>query len=53
MTGKKIMRTQFVETESRKKAIDECPWQSRILKVCGGYLCFESVDDFETAKNQK
>ena len=47
------MRTQFVQTGSRKKAIDECSWQSRTLKVCGGYMCFESVDDFETAKNQK
>ena len=47
------MRTQFVQTGSIKKAIDECPWQSRTLKVCGGYMCFESVDDFETAKNQK
>ena len=47
------MRTKFVETESRKKAIDECPWQSVTAKACGGYYCFESVEDYKMWKNQK
>lgn len=47
------MRTQFVECESRKEAENECPWSSKIVKVFGGCMCFESVDDYETWKNQK
>ena len=47
------MRTQFIETESRKKAINECPWASKLMKVCGGYIAFESVEDYRIAKNQK
>ena len=47
------MKTTFIETESRYKAKKACPWASRIAKVCGGFMCFESVDDYKTWKNQK
>ena len=47
------MRTQFVETESRYKAKKQCPWASRTAKVCDGFMCFESITDFEIRKNQK
>ena len=47
------MRTQFVETESRYKAKKQCPWASRTAKVCDGFMCFESITDFEIWKNQK
>ena len=46
------MRTQFVQTESAKDARKSCPWQSRIAKVCGGYMCFESIDDYKVWNNQ-
>ncbi len=42
------MRTQFVETNSRKQAAAECPWASKIVKVDGGYRCFESDADYQT-----
>ena len=47
------MRTQFVQTESRYQAKKQCPWQSRTAKINGGYMCFESITDYETWKNQK
>jgi hypothetical protein len=47
------MRTQFVQTESRKQAAAECPWAAKIVKVEGGYRCFESISDYETWRNQK
>jgi hypothetical protein len=47
------MRTQFVETNSRKAAAAECPWAAKIVKVDGGYMCFESVADYNTWHGQK
>ena len=47
------MRTQFVQTESRYQAKNQCPWQSITAKVYGGYMCFESITDYKTWKNQK
>ena len=47
------MKTQFIETESYYKAKKACPWASKIVKVCGGYICFESVPDYKIWKNQK
>ena len=47
------MRTNFVEGGSRHQAAKECPWASKIVKVCGGYMCFESVNDYNTWNNQK
>ena len=47
-----IMRKQFVMTDKMSVAIAECPWASRFVKVCDGYQCFESVDDFDTFINQ-
>ena len=46
------MRTQFIETESRYQAKKACPWSSRTAKVYGGFICFESVTDYKTWKNQ-
>ena len=46
------MRQKFIEG-SRIEAENECPWAEKIEKVCGGYLCFESIDDYNTWKNQK
>lgn len=30
---------------SKAKAVKECPWATKIVKVIGGYLCFELVTD--------
>lgn len=47
------MRQSFVECKWRYQAAKECPWASVIMKVCGGYICFESYTDYNIAKNQK
>ena len=40
------MRTNYIMTESRYKARKTYPWAAKIVRVCGGYLCFESVNDY-------
>lgn len=47
------MRKLFIEVESRKEAKNEAPWASKIAKVVGGYMAFESVEDYKVWKNQK
>ena len=40
------MKKVFAETKSRKRAQEQCPWAEKIVKVDGGYLCFESASDY-------
>lgn len=47
------MRQKFVECKWRYQAENECPWASKITKVCGGYMCFESIADYKIWRNQK
>ena len=47
------MRIEFIETSSRKQAVAEMSWAAKIIKVEGGYMCFESIQDYLTHKNQK
>ncbi len=54
------MKKQFIETENGKHTITlyreaegKCPWAARITKVEGGYMAFESLDDYYTWTNQK
>jgi hypothetical protein len=47
------MRKEFVECKSRSTAKRRCPWAAKIAKVSGGYLCFESVEDYRIWKQQK
>ena len=47
------MRSQFVEVKTRKEAVAACPWAEKIVKVYGGYYCFESVQDWVTWSKQK
>lgn len=47
------MRQKYVECKYRYQAIKECPWASKITKVCRGYMCFESITDYEIFKNRK
>ena len=54
----KNMRQGFYECiehnrKNRKKAIDEMPYASKVVAVVGGYMGFESWDDYEIWKNQK
>lgn len=52
------MRQGFYECvehnhKNRKKAIYEMPYASKVVAVVGGYIGFESWDDYEIWKNQK
>ena len=47
------MRTQFVQTDSRRRAAAECPWAAKIVKVEGGYMCFASIADYATWRKQR
>lgn len=47
------MRTQLCLGVSRKQAKAECPWACVIIQVEGGYICFESQDDYATWKAQR
>lgn len=47
------MRSQFVECKTRKQALAACPWAAVIIKVDGGYQCFESVTDADTFRRQR
>ena len=47
------MAPKFIETENRKTASNLAPWAVGIIKVAGGYLAFQSVEDYRTWKNQK
>ena len=48
-----MLKKQFIELESRYKAKKACPWAIRTAKVCGGYMCFETIPDYKIWKNQK
>jgi hypothetical protein len=49
----KKMRKEFVETDSRYRAKNEASWAAKIVRVCGGFLAFESINDYYSWKNQK
>lgn len=47
------MRTQFIECITRYAARKTCPWAAVIVQVDGGYMAFESIDDYRTWRDAK
>lgn len=47
------MRTEFVACADRRTAKRRCPWAAVIVKVEGGYRCFESRNDARTWRRQR
>lgn len=47
------MRVQFIQTDSRYKAKKYCFWAAKVVKVKEGFICFESLQDYEIWKKQK
>ena len=48
------MRTFFAQVGTRYRAIKICPFApAHVAKVFGGYMCFESDNDYRVWKNQK
>lgn len=47
------MTAKFIQAKTKKEAQEQAPWAYKIVKVDGGYMAFERVQDYETWKNQK
>lgn len=45
-----VNKDQFEKIEDVKDAF---PSAAKIVEVCGGWICFETLTDFETWRNQK
>lgn len=48
-----IMRIEYIQTSKKNNAKVQCPWATKIAKVIGGFVCFESVEDYNTWSKQK
>ena len=46
------MKKKFIMAKSRHLAKKWCPWSVKIVKCEGGFIVFESVDDYKTWKKQ-
>lgn len=47
------MRTFFAQVETRYRAIKNCPFTpAHVVKVFGGYMCFESDNDYIVWRNE-
>lgn len=47
------MKKEFIECKDRRTAYRRCPWAAKIVKVEGGYMAFESLDDYRIWRGQK
>ena len=47
------MKKALIICKTRKTAVKRATWASKIVKVEGGYMAFESWDDYKIWKNQK
>ena len=52
-TRMQFYRCEGHNSKNRKKAMEELSWASKIVPVVGGYIGFESWDDYYIWKNQK
>jgi len=44
----------IIAPETAQALVDQhAPWAARWKLVCGGIKCWESVDDYQTWKNQR
>jgi hypothetical protein len=47
------MRKELIEARTAAAARKLAPWAASVAKVEGGYLAFESLQDFATWKGQR
>ena len=47
------MRKELIICKTRKTAVKLATWACKIIKIEGGYMAFESWDDYKIWKNQK
>ena len=48
-----MRKETFIGSVSRYFVKRQCPWAAKIVKVCGGYIAFESISDWQTWRMQK
>lgn len=46
------MRQEFCEVATIEEAQAKCPWAVEVVAVEGGFMCFESADDYDTWSKQ-
>lgn len=44
---------KFIASDSRKEVVAANPGAAKIIKVCGGYMVFDTIADYETWKDQR
>lgn len=42
------MRKEFIEVETSEEAYEAAPWASIVIEVDGGWMAFESHDEYVT-----
>ena len=47
------MRKESVTCKSSQDAYQLCPWASICVRVCGGFMCFECIVEYEVWKETK
>lgn len=47
------MASRFIHANSKREAYDMAPDAAKLIKVCGGYMAFDSIEDYETWRRQK
>lgn len=47
------MASRFIQANSKREAFEMAPDAAKLVKVCGGYMAFDSIDDYETWKKQR
>lgn len=48
-----MRKETFIGNVSRYFVQRQCPWAAKIVKVDGGYMAFESIEEWKTWKRQK
>jgi hypothetical protein len=43
----------MIECETKREAEDKAQWAQVIVKVTGGYMCFEYAEEYKTWRAQK
>lgn len=44
------MKKEFIECKCRETALKHAPWATITMKVYGGFIAFENIDDYKRAK---
>lgn len=47
------MRTEFLPVKTAAQARKQAPWAAVVHKAGGGYMAFESIEDYQRWKSQK